>query len=92
MGKSKQGGARPGAGRKPNAMKAAAKATQAARVTERGAAADYAWALYCEVMQDTGRNLDDRLDAAKLVLAYAWGKPKQVVEVPGRVKLLVLDV
>lgn len=80
--KSKRGGTRAGAGRKPKAVNEMrevlipATVARAATGSKRSAAAEFALLLFEATMRDEAKALDLRLDCAKEVLNRTIGKPR----------------
>ncbi len=74
-----RGGARPGSGRKSNAV----RALRDAFVAEKGPYAEYAFKLHADIMLDEKAALDLRLQCGQEVMNRVWGKPRQAVEHSG---------
>lgn len=84
--KGANGGARPGAGRKPKAATLLKRKLQADKIAE----ADYAFSILCEWMHDEELPRDFRRDCANDVLDRVLGKPKQAVNLTETKKILVI--
>lgn len=68
------GGAKPGAGRPPSEIRKAAKELMSARI-------DHAVKVVDDLLSpQSDADHKTKLQAAELVLAYAWGKPSQSVD------------
>jgi hypothetical protein len=77
--KPQRGGRRPGAGRKPNKLKALRDQV----VGDKHAVAEYAFNLYTDTLQDTSVDIAVRLDCGKEIMDRVWGKPKQAIKHSG---------
>lgn len=84
-GKSKRGGNRQGAGRKPKAFVVLKRRIE----SERAEDADYGFALFVSTMRDNNQDLDLRLSCAREVMDRVLGRPKQPAEVETKAQILV---